>query len=186
MTPDAPRAYVRLTEPAAADLRALYKRDPQIVRWCFEKMLLLERSPLAGEPLVGGLIGYRKLTVSKRDWRIIWRVVADDAGGVTVDIAEVWAAGARADSEVYAEMTARVASLGSSPKAAPLYEVLASMGRLFTDINPTPEPVAPNPVPDWLRKLLRDTVSLPEAEVDAMTPEQAAEVMQAYWSKPQE
>ena len=184
MTSDAGRAHVRLTEPAVDDLRALYKRDPQIVRWCLQKMLLLERSPLAGEPLVGGLIGYRKLTVSNRDWRIVWRVVTDDAGGVTIDVAEVWAAGARADGEVYAEMKARVASLGDSPRAAPLHEVLTSMGRLFTDVEPAPEPLDPDPVPEWLRNLLTNTVGLPADEVDAMTPEQAADVMQAYWSKP--
>jgi mRNA interferase RelE/StbE len=179
---DATRAYVRLTEPAADDLRILDKRDPQIVRWCLQKMLLLERSPLAGEPLVGGLIGYRKLTVSNRDWRIVWRVVTDDLAHVTIDVAEVWAAGARADGEVYAEMQARLATLGSSPKAAPLHEVLESMGRLFSDIDATPEPVAPDPVPAWLRNLLTETVGLSEDEVDAMTPEQATEIVQAHWS----
>lgn len=70
MTREVPRALVRLTEPAVDDLRELYRKDPQIVRWCFKKMLLLESSPEAGEPLVGGLIGFRKLVVGDRDWRI--------------------------------------------------------------------------------------------------------------------
>lgn len=68
-------------------------------------MLLLEADPLAGEPLLGSLIGYRKLVVGNRDWRIVWRAVTDQRGIVSVEIAEVWAVGARADSEVYSEMT---------------------------------------------------------------------------------
>ena len=47
-TPDAPRAVVRLTEDAIADLHRLHRKDPQIVRWAFKKMLLLERSVEAG------------------------------------------------------------------------------------------------------------------------------------------
>jgi mRNA interferase RelE/StbE len=56
------------------------------------------------------------------------------------------------------------------------------MGRLFSDIDATPEPVAPDPVPAWLRNLLTETVGLSEDEVDAMTPEQATEIVQAHWS----
>ncbi|CAB4998879.1 MAG: hypothetical protein F2881_02575 [Actinobacteria bacterium] len=46
-----PRAYVRLTEAAFHDLRTLNRHDPQIVRWAFKKMLLLERDPLAQQVL---------------------------------------------------------------------------------------------------------------------------------------
>ncbi|MCW2132330.1 type II toxin-antitoxin system RelE family toxin [Arthrobacter sp. VKM Ac-2550] len=67
-------AVVRLTDDAIADLRRLQKKDPQIVRWAFKKMLLLERPAHAGEPLLGSLIGFRKLAVGDRDWRIVWRV----------------------------------------------------------------------------------------------------------------
>lgn len=42
---------VRLIEPAVEDLRVLLEKDPQIVRWALEKMLLLERDPEAGEAL---------------------------------------------------------------------------------------------------------------------------------------
>ena len=55
-----PGAYVRLTEAAFDDLRTLNSHDPQIVRWVFKKMLLLERDPPAGAPLLGEVIGYRK------------------------------------------------------------------------------------------------------------------------------
>ena len=58
-------------------------------------MLLLERDPLAGEPLLGTLVGYRKLVVGNRDWRIVWRASTDQRGTLTIEIAEVWAVVAR-------------------------------------------------------------------------------------------
>ena len=113
--PLATSVVVRLIEPAVEDLQVLLKRDPQIVRWALKKMLLLERDPEAGEALRGGLIGWRKLTVSDRDWRVIWRVTHDQSGRVVVEyVAEVWAVGARSDAEVYAEMADRVSTFGQT------------------------------------------------------------------------
>ncbi len=71
---DQPRAYVRLTEPAVEDLARLVRLDPQVARQALKKMILLERDPEAGEPLLGALIGFRKLIVGDRHWRIVWRV----------------------------------------------------------------------------------------------------------------
>ncbi len=84
-----PSTYVRFTDAAVEDLRTLQRRDPQIVRQVLKKCLLLERDPQAGDPLLGDLIGYRKLVVGNRDWRFVWRVNEDDSGGVSVDIAEI-------------------------------------------------------------------------------------------------
>ena len=68
MSPHPQRAcVVRLTEDAVADLHRLGKKDPQIVRTVLKKMLLLERSTNAGEPLLGASIGFRKLVVGDRD-----------------------------------------------------------------------------------------------------------------------
>jgi mRNA interferase RelE/StbE len=75
-----------------------------------KKFALLERNPEAGAPLGGVLAGFRKLTVGNRDWRIIWRVTNDPSGVVVIDVAEVWAIGARAEGEVYEEMRARLAT----------------------------------------------------------------------------
>jgi hypothetical protein len=80
---------------------------PQVVHWALKKMIQIERDPNAGDPLLGGLIGYRKTTVGDRDWRVVWRVVQDDAGDFRVEVAEVWAVGYRKDSEVYAEIEQR-------------------------------------------------------------------------------
>jgi mRNA interferase RelE/StbE len=168
-----PRAYVRLTGPAVADLHALPRKDPQIVRWALKKMLLLERDPYAGEPLLGHLIGWRKITVGDRDWRVVWRVGSDAAATVIITVSEVWAAGARSDGEVYAEMTSRVADLGSSPTTEALSSVIEMLGRharrqdLQAAAEPAPEP--PDPVPAWLQERLVRTAGLPADDVRAMT-----------------
>jgi mRNA interferase RelE/StbE len=158
--PDADRVVVRLIEPAYDDLRALLRLDPQIVRWAMKKMLLLERDPEAGAELHGMLIGWRKLTVSNRDWRIIWRVASDESGRVIVDVAEVWAVGARADSEVYEEMRSRVATLPSAPKTMALAEVIERLGKAAAGLSATPEPATADPVPDWLINRLTHQVGL--------------------------
>src|SRR6478672_12157559 len=93
--PDVPGCVVRLTDCAVDDLQALFKADPQIVRWALKKMIQLKRDPHAGDPLLGGLIGYRKITVGDRDWRVVWRVEQDDVGAYLIEVAEVWAVGYR-------------------------------------------------------------------------------------------
>jgi mRNA interferase RelE/StbE len=165
--PDADRVVVRLIEPAFDDLRALLRLDPQIVRWAVKKMLLLERNPHAGAELHGMLIGWRKLTVSKRVGAgrgggrgIIWRVTSDGSGTVIVDVAEVWAVGARADSEVYEEMRSRVATLPSAPKTVALAEVIERLGKAAAGLSATPEPATSDPVPEWLINRLTHQVGL--------------------------
>ena len=71
MDSSSPRCRVRLTEDAVSDLYRLQKKDPRIVRDVFKKMLLLERAADAGEPLLGALVGFRKLVVGDRDYRIV-------------------------------------------------------------------------------------------------------------------
>lgn len=68
---EAVRTVVRLTDPAVDDLAGLMRKDPKIARWALKKMIQLETDPEAGQPLVGALIGWRKLTVGNRDWRIV-------------------------------------------------------------------------------------------------------------------
>lgn len=181
--PDAHQVVVRLTEPAIGDLHRLRRTDPQIVRWCLKKMLLFETDPEAGEPLLAGLTGFRKLTVGDGHWRVVWRVSHDTAGGVLVDVAEVWAAGARSDTEVYDEMAARVASLGASPKAVMLSEALESLGKLAAEFEAAPEPRV-DPVPEWLVKRLTAQAGMSEGDVRALRPEAAADAWDAWMSRP--
>ncbi len=110
-------AEVWLTDPAVVDLHRL---DGAPLVWALKKTLLLETNPQAGEPLLDSLIGYRKLVVGNRDWRIVWRVLNDERGAWTVEVVEVWAVGARSDNTAYAEMTERVGLPGRQPGASVL------------------------------------------------------------------
>jgi len=181
---DDQRAWVRLIDPAVDDLRALARRDPQIVRWCLKKMLLLQRDPMAGQPLLGGLVGFRRLVVSDRHWRVVWRVVEDEAGSITIDVAEVWAVGARAESEVYQEMERRIRDLGDAPHARQLHEVVTLLERVGRGIIASVEPQPQEPLPAWLVSALTTTVGLPRAEVEAMAHAEAMQRLQAHWSNP--
>jgi mRNA interferase RelE/StbE len=178
-----PRAFVRLTEAAVEDLRALNRLDPQIVRWALKKMLLLERDPMAGEPLVGHLIGFRKLIVSNRTWRIIWRVTTDDVGRTVVDIAEVWAVGARSDGDVYAEMRERLARAGSAPHLLSLRAAVDELARATWDVAPAIEP-EPSELPEWLVMQLTTIAGHDAADVQRMSLQQAVDAWTAWISRP--
>lgn len=171
------RAEVWLTDPARADLDRL---DGAPLVWALKKMLLLETDPLAGEPLLGSLVGYRKLVVGNRDWRIIWRAINDQRGTVSVEIAEVWAVGARSDSEVYVEMTGRVDSLGDSPVRRSLAAVLDELGKRVTGLAAQPPHQAPSRPEDWLVDRLVYTAGLNRDDVLAMTSEQAVDAWTAH------
>jgi mRNA interferase RelE/StbE len=173
---ETPRAYVRLTKPAFGDLERLIAVDPQIVRWALKKMLLLERDPDAGRPLLGDLIGWRKLVVGDRDWRIVWRVTTDEHANTVIEIAEVWAVGARADAEVYAEMNDRIAALGDNPTTQALSSVIAQLGRASGGITAADEP-APDPVPPWLVDRLVHQLHMTPDEAARLT---GAEAMQRW------
>lgn len=179
---------MRLTDAAFDDLERLTRKgDPQVVRWALKKCLLLERNPEAGEELRGGLIGYRKLTVGDRGWRIVWRITHDDTGRPIVDVAEVWAVGARNDSEVYTEMESRVATLSATPATVPLTEAIARLGKIGKDIAPRsdePDPGTQPALPAWLIHVLTAVVDMPRAEVDRLTEEQAREIWHAYTRTP--
>lgn len=182
--PDVPGCVVRLTDDAVEDLQQLFKADPQIVRWALKKMLQLERDPQAGDPLLGGLIGYRKITVGDRDWRVVWRVVQDETGDYRVEVAEVWAVGYRKDSEVYAEIQSRADAAGSSPRTKTLTEVLEMFAKQSRGLSATPEPEEPEPVPPWLIDVLVRVVGLPTEEVAEMSFEQADKAWTAHITGP--
>lgn len=177
---------MRLTEDAIADLYRLQKKDPQILRDVFAKMLLLERSSGAGEPLLGALVGFRKIVVGDRDWRIVWRETSDDTHDPVLEIAEVWAAGARADSEIYDEMKSRLDKLKASdhPQAKPLIAVIEQMGRLYAGINAHPEPELSTALPEWLARGLAENLHLPQEEINGLTEEQAQKLMMEHWQNP--
>lgn len=177
---------VRLTEDAIADLHRLGKKDPEIVRAVFKKTLLLERSPNAGEPLLGARVGFRKLVVGDRHWRIVWRVTADTDGTPILDISEIWAVGARSDSEIYGELKARIARIGDDPKLQPLKDVIVQMGRLYQSVEAAAEPSRETSVPDWLATALSDQLDLGPEEISNISEQQGQELLMKYWSSRKE
>ena len=120
---------VRFIDAAIDDLRALNKKDPQILGQIFKKLVLLEISSDAGQPLAGPLSGYRKLTVGNRTWRIIWRLFKESNGQMVIEIAEVWAIGARSDDEIYKEMKRRLSKSKPSPATKSLEQVIEILDR---------------------------------------------------------
>lgn len=174
--PELVTAQVWLTSPASADLAAL---DSSVVILALRKMLLLERNPLAGEALVGSLVGWRKLVVGSRDWRIVWRAITDERGTVTVEIAEIWAVGARSDSDVYSEMRRRLEQLGDHPDNKSLAQIIEAVGaQMRVQAHPPMQPPS-HPEP-WLVERLVCTAGLPASEVAAMTTEQAVDAWARY------
>ena len=179
---------VRFTDAAVADLEGMVRKgDPQVVKWALKKCLMLERDPEAGEELRGALIGYRKLSVGDRDWRVVWRVTHDDEGTPVVDVAEVWAMGARSDSEVYDEMGSRVAALSANPATLPLAEVIQRLGKVAAGLaaknaEPVKGPEATTAatgagddaqLPDWLAQALVKVVGLTPADVARLSVDEA-------------
>lgn len=181
---EAEAVVVRLTDSALSDLETIQRKgDPQVVRWALKKCLLLEQDPEAGAPLRGSLAGFRKLVVGDRDWRIVWRVTHDDSGTIVVDVAEVWAFGARSDAEVYSEVQDRVTTLEGSPHTIPLAEALLALGKAAYGLEASTEPVA-DAVPDWLVHTLTSVVKMPRQEVNRLTPDQAQQIWDAYIGSP--
>jgi mRNA interferase RelE/StbE len=144
-------------------------------------MLFLARNPYAGVPLGDQLVGFRKIVVGNRDWRIVWRVEVLDNGDTLIDIAEVWAVGARSDDEVYDEMVRRVKSLDmAQPESASLAEVVKALvgARQAPDITKRAEPV-----PAWLRERLVKTAKIDSSIVARMTLQQAVDSWTDFISK---
>ena len=179
--PTQPGAEVWLTDPAVEDLRRL---DGAVLVWALKKMLLLERDPDAGEPLLGALIGYRKLVVGNRDWRLVWRTTTDARGSLVVEIAEVWAVGARSDAEVYDEMTRRVATLADAPVRRSLSDIIEQLGRRATGLE-AKAVATPRSAPEqWLVDRLVHTAGMDSAEVLSMTSEEAVDAWTAHITRP--
>ncbi|WP_274561629.1 type II toxin-antitoxin system RelE family toxin [Streptomyces spiramyceticus] len=172
-------AEITFTDAAIDDLRRI---GPEAVPKVLKKVLLLEEEPAAGYPLGGELTGYRKLVVGRNTWRVVYRITEDKS----VEICEVWAVGARADAEVYAEATARVREAGSSrPEFTRLTHVIERLGRLAGDVTSRAQP-SKEPVPDWLAERLVHTAGMAREEVAALTLQQAVDLWTDFMSQPRE
>lgn len=170
-------ADVLFTDAAVDDLRRL---GPDVVPKVLKKIQILLDNPEAGHPLGGELTGFRKLVVGRNHWRIVYRVTSDGA----IEICEVWCVGARSDAEVYAEASARIASMADEDSTlAKLADVIGRLGRLAGDV--VVEEVPPRePVPDWLAERLVHTAGIPLEQVAALNLEQAVDLWTAFVSVP--
>lgn len=168
---------VRFIAPAVEDLRRLSKKNKELLRQLFRKILLIERNPMAGQPLLGDFIGWRKLTVGNRHWRIIWRTYNDDSGIVIIEVAEIWAIGVRADSKIYKELRERLSTLAPNQKVQSLSEVLAYLGH---GPMPLKDPMNREPVPKWLALRLLKNLRITQAEIDLMDAEVAMSMWENY------
>jgi mRNA interferase RelE/StbE len=167
-------------------LVVLQKKNRSALKWAMKKFLLIERNPEAGAPLGGGLHGYRKLTVGDRDWRIVWRVTFDDTGHLIVDVGEIWAVGARKNSEVYDEMRRRVAAMPEGPQTKTFEEVLAMLEASLTGKrSPAPSrPAADEALaPKWLVDDLVNVAGYARNDVEALSERQAMSAWVAYRSR---
>ena len=181
--PAASRVQVRFTDPAFEDLKAMARKgDPHVVRAALKKCLMLERNPEAGEPLMGGLIGSRKLVVGDRDWRIVWRATHDDSGAIVVDVAEIWAFGARTYAEFCVEILHRVKALGRDPHTVPLAESIDALGKLAYGLEAQPEPEGG--LPPWLVHVLTSVVAMPATEVRHLSEAEARSIWEAHKGRP--
>jgi mRNA interferase RelE/StbE len=167
---------ITFTDAAIDDLR---KIGPSAVPRVLKKILLLLDSPSAGYPLGGELTGFRKLVAGRNTWRIVYRLVDDKI----IEVCEVWAIGARADAEVYAEATERVRdAAGQRTEFRALADVIERLGRLAGDVVAPVSP-APDPVPDWLAARLVHTVGMTPQDVAALSLEEAVDRWGNFMSK---
>lgn len=174
---------VRVTPDALKDLLRLYRQDPQILRSALQKIRLLESNPYAGRPLLGDLVGCRKLVVGDRTWRIVWRVLTDAEGNTSIEISEVLAIGARENNRVYEEARKRLERMEPSAAGADLTSLLKRFGM---DSSTQEPPAAPpeEPVPDWLRERLLDRAGLPADKVAAMSLQEAVDAWTTWTARP--
>lgn len=168
---------VVFTAPAVDDLRRI---GPDAVPKVLKKILLLLDNPEAGYPLGGELTGFRKLVVGRNTWRVVYRIAEDKS----VEICEVWAVGERADSEVYAEATARVREAGGDrPEVVQLGQVIERLGALADHLQVDEAPRR-DPVPDWLADRLINTVGMSREDVAALDLQEAVDSWAEFRSKP--
>lgn len=170
-------AEVTFTAAAVDDLRRI---GPDAVPKVLKKVLLLVDDAEAGYPLGSELTGFRKFVVGRNTWRIVYRITDEKA----TEVCEVWAVGAKADAEVYAEAAARIKEASRvRPELVRLAEIIDQLGHAAGGIaveRPTPK----EPVPDWLAQRLIFSVGMQREEVAALDLQKAVDLWTAFMSRP--
>ncbi len=112
---------VELIDDAIADLAKLAESGK--LKAFFKKLLEIEtKGSLAGEPLGRDLVGWRKITVGNRDWRIVFQV--DKAESV----ATICVIGDRDDGACYEEAKKRADHVKDSDAASLAESMMELLG----------------------------------------------------------
>lgn len=112
---------VELIDDAIADL-AKHAESGKLKAF-FSKLLEIEQKGSgAGEPLGRDLVGWRKITVGNRDWRIIFRVDKRE------EVATVCVIGDREDGACYEEAKQRVDKARDTDAASLAESMMALFG----------------------------------------------------------
>lgn len=116
-----PGIRVELLHEAADDLASY--ATTSVFPLILAKLLRLEREgPSVGLPLGRSLVGWRKIVVGDRDWRIVFMTNADATVATVAVIAE------RDDDTCYRLAERRLAQLGNSrPQAVTLAAILYNL-----------------------------------------------------------
>jgi mRNA interferase RelE/StbE len=113
---------VELIDEAIVDLADLAESGS--LKQFFKKLLEIEANGSeAGEPLGRDLVGWRKITVGNRNWRIVFRVAKDET------VATVCVIGDREDAACYEEAqrrARRAKDADAASLAASMIELLGS------------------------------------------------------------
>jgi mRNA interferase RelE/StbE len=112
---------VELIDDAIADL-AKHAESGKLKSF-FRKLLEIEeKGPEAGEPLGRDLVGWRKITVGNRDWRIVFRVDKQS------EVATVCVIGDREDGVCYEEAKQRIDKVKNTDAASLAESMMALFG----------------------------------------------------------
>jgi mRNA interferase RelE/StbE len=113
---------VELVDEAIVDLADLAESGN--LKQFFRKLVEIEANgSQAGEPLGRNLVGWRKITVGNRNWRIVFRVDKEEA------VATVCVIGDREDAACYEEAQRRaqqISDADATSLAASMMELLGS------------------------------------------------------------
>lgn len=112
---------VELIDDAVADLAR--HAESGTLKAFFSKLLEIEQKGSgAGEPLGRDLVGWRKITVGNRDWRIVFRVDKQE------EVATVCVVGNREDGACYEEAKKRVDKAQDADAASLAESMMALFG----------------------------------------------------------
>jgi mRNA interferase RelE/StbE len=115
------RVRVELIDDAIADL-AKYAESGRLKAFFVKLLEIEQKGSEAGEPLGRDLVGWRKITVGNRDWRIVFRL------DKRRELATVCVIGDREDGACYEEARQRMGKVENTDAASLAESMMALFG----------------------------------------------------------